>query len=139
MNGISSGKQCLCADLRAASCLVILSALLLTTSGCNAFGNRKVVQELQAENERLISEFRAQRDSNERLKRQNHELETRVAESEKLLARTYQNGGPRISSLLGVDPAPRAATSFPPASSGSDSGFQSNGSTTPGGLKWEPR
>lgn len=69
--------------------------------GCNSFGNAKLVQELRSENERLLTEFRSERDRREESEKALAQIESRLAESEKLLARQYQQPASRLSSLPG--------------------------------------
>lgn len=73
--------------------------LLITLSGCNSFGSGKLVQQLQNENERLLTEFRAEKKRREEFEKQNRTLEARLSESEKLLARQSQGASSRLSSL----------------------------------------
>ena len=79
---------------------LLILALLLPTFGCNSFSNGKLVQQLQSENERLLTEFRAERQRREESERVNRTLEARLSESEKLLARQTPGAAPnRLSSL----------------------------------------
>ena len=58
------------------------------------------MQQLQHENERLLTEFRAERSRREEFERVNRTLEARLSESEKLLARQTQGAAAnRVSSL----------------------------------------
>lgn len=124
-----------CARLQRLPVLAMISVLVLVT-GCNSFGNAKLVQELRSENERLLAEFRAERDRREEAERTQKLMETRLAESEKLLARSYNAPGPsRLSSLPQYDQ---------PTSSGFP-GNDSRPSSIPGaldggsGLRWQGR
>jgi hypothetical protein len=82
--------------------LLIAGILAWTQPGCNTFGLRGQLQQLEVENNRLLSEFRAERQRREAAERNAQELETRLAESEKLLARQSQQSlGGRLSSLPG--------------------------------------
>ncbi len=132
-----------------------LTVLLLAGSGCNSFGNSRLVKELQSENDRLLAEFRAQRTRSEELEKSNQLQAQRLAESEKLLARLSQGGGPgRVSSLptnlpsstsqfgFGSSPAGSSPTgSFPSGSSsaGESAGAYENSLADPSSLKWQPR
>ncbi|MCA9192877.1 MAG: hypothetical protein KDB03_13970 [Planctomycetales bacterium] len=79
-------------------CHVSLGLALL--SGCSSFGQGKMLKQLQTENERLLSEFRQQRDQLGVLKQQNQLLASRLEESEKLLARqATTESGDRLSRL----------------------------------------
>ncbi len=87
-------------------CLVAIAAITLLP-GCNAFGLRKQLQQLETENGRLLSEFRAERQRRETAERTAQQLEIRLAESEKLLARQTQDSSPgRLSSLSSFPPRP---------------------------------
>lgn len=116
-----------------AKILPLLAAVLIAFAGCNSLGSGKLAEQLRDENQRLVSEFRAQRDANEKLREKNQLLENRVAESEKLLARTLSGAESRISSR----PLPTTSSlgsgpeSFQPASQASPA---SNGE-----LRWQPR
>ncbi len=103
--------------------------LLACLAGCNSLGSGKLADQLREENERLISEFRAQRDANEKLRQQNQMLEDRVAESEKLLARTLSQTNSRISSR------PFPSTTPGQSSSSQIAPLPSTGSAN---LKWQP-
>lgn len=84
--------------LIALCCLCSLPAL----TGCNSFGNGKLIRQLQNENDRLLSEFRAERNRREEAEQAKFELEDRLAESEKLLAQQAESGSSqRLSSLPG--------------------------------------
>ncbi len=118
---------------------VLLSGGMLFSAlaGCNSLGSGKLAEQLREENERLISEFRAQRDANEKLREHNELLEDRVAESEKLLARTLSQTDSRISSR------PFPSTSSIRSTDKSAPAIPRTGnlpSTSPvaGGLKWQP-
>ncbi len=78
----------------------LVLAFLLALTGCGTFGSSKVVQQLQNENERLVAEFRAQRDQNVQLSQRLNDAQARLAESEKMLARlTPLSPGQRLSRL----------------------------------------
>ena len=106
--------------------------------GCGS--HRRVVQ-LQSDNERLLAEYRAQRDQNKDLAQKNAILEARVAESEKMLAQLNRTSGSRISML---DRPQLSAGNFAtqsPANAGK-SPASVPGSADPAGqgveLKWKP-
>ncbi len=120
-------------------------ALLVLVSGCNSFGNSRLVKELQTENERLLTEFRGQRDRASELEKANRLQAERLAESEKLLARMSQGAGTtgRLSSL------PQAANpsvgeggipsgNMPVGASGGSLASPPT-SAVPGDLRWQPR
>ena len=122
--------------------LTILCASLIGIAGCNSFGNSRLVKELQSENDRLLSEFRAQRDRAAELEKTNQLQASRLAESEKLLARLSQGGGAgRLSSL------PHGGLTSPAVNSPGLGSVNSNltapsASPPPGSageLRWQPR
>lgn len=136
-------------------------ALILTLSGCNSFGNSRLVKELQSENERLLGEFRGQRDRATELEKANRQQAERLAESEKLLARLSQGtSAGRLSSLpqtnlpaVGPNGSPSSfganlsgnALKSPPSPSASglsapaNSAPSTSSSTSPSELRWQPR
>lgn len=94
------------------SWLVILTAVT-SMPGCGAFGLRKQLQQLEHENSRLLSEFRAERQRREVAEQNAQQMEHRLAESEKLLARQMQEGaGGRLSSLPNQSLSPGLPGSF---------------------------
>jgi hypothetical protein len=127
--------------------------MLVALSGCNSFGNARLVKELQSENERLLSEFRAQRDRAGELEKANQLQAERLAESEKLLARLSQGGGAgRLSSLpfsdlsgAGVGGSPNQAPGGPFNRLGPAAGAAGTAGSTPSpaapaaDLRWQPR
>lgn len=115
--------------------LAILLSLFGPLFGCNTFGNAKLVQELRLENERLLTEYRAEKNRREVSEEAVKVMEARLAESEKLLARQYQSPSSRLSSL------PAATNSFEANRPNSGAGF---GEAAPledqeSGLKWQRR
>lgn len=138
-----------------AICVGGMLGLLAISSGCNTFGNGKLLQELRNENERLLAEFRAERERREQLGKALQVAESRLSESEKLLARQYQAAEPgRLSSLQnqpaaqrlgGYSNLPSNASAFngdlpgagPYGGGSQDVGYQNtdDGST----LKWQRR
>lgn len=71
--------------------MVIACVLALGCTGCGMLGGSSQLKQLQAENDKLVSEYRAQRDKVAKLQETNVALEQRVAEAEKLLARSGHN------------------------------------------------
>lgn len=66
------------------------------------FGGSAQLKQLQAENDKLVTEYRAQRDKVAKLQETNVALEQRVAEAEKLLARSGHNlPSSRLSQIPG--------------------------------------
>ena len=113
-------------------CLCI--SILPMTAGCSMFGSGKVVQQLQNENDRLLSEFRAERQRRDEAERANKILEARLAESEKLLARQSQ-GASRLSSLQNGNNY--LGTSAPPPTVAPDA-FTPDGDQE-SGVQWQRR
>ena len=72
-------------------------SLLLAAAGCTS--NTQRIQQLQSENDRLLSEYRAQRDQVTQLNERLATLQSRLAESEKLLARQSPLPTSRVSRL----------------------------------------
>ena len=67
--------------------------LLLLVPGCQNWSGLSRSKQLQQENERLLSDFRAQKQIAEELYARNQKLDQRLAESEKLIARMNQASG----------------------------------------------
>ena len=65
----------------------LLLLLPLVLSGCQRFSGGQAMRQYQMESDRLLSEFRAQKKRAEDLEVRNGQLEQRLAESEKMLAR----------------------------------------------------
>jgi hypothetical protein len=121
-------------------CLLACAAI----SGCNSLGNAKLVQELRNENERLLAEFRAERDKREKLERDKALVENRLAESEKLLARSYSGSLPsRLSSLPRYDqstaPGPLGGSSGTNQGLSADGWPESQAGQGGSGLRWQRR
>lgn len=115
--------------------LTLIASLVIGFSGCNSMGAGKQMKQLEMENNRLLSEFRAERQRRESAERTAQQLEHRLAESEKMLARQLQNGSApsRLSSLPGGS---GSLSSF----GSSDPNSMSSGATgASGDLKWHRR
>ena len=124
------------------------AALLVVIGGCGSGGQR--LQQLQNENDRLLSEYRAQRDQVAQLNEKLAVAQNRLAESEKLLARQSSLPSSRLSRLN--DPNSLSTTgprqSGPPsgsptagASAGGSANSQSNSSanvSSASELYWRP-
>ena len=128
-------------------------ALLVTFSGCRKFPGPAQMQQFQIDNERLLSEFRAQKKRADDLQARNDQLTHRLNESESTLARV-QGSSPanrvssndagrsplRANSLggssgLGIDPRllpPGSGTLERPSAAGGTS------PTPADGMKWRP-
>ena len=122
--------------------LVVLP--LIAAGGCSSFGNGKLVKELQRDNDRLLTEFRAERGRREEAEKRARLLENRLAESEKLLARQSQSYSPsRISSLqpgraeLSQGLLPSQSTSVP--SLGGPAARPKAPASGEPGFKWQRR
>lgn len=114
-------------------------------AGCNSFGNGKLVQELRNENERLLAEFRAERERREQSERTAKLMERRLAESEKMLARQYQSPQAERLSRLHAPFVPGSAGNGgfaqPPFSSElqGTTGNQEPSADPGTGLRWQRR
>ena len=101
------------------------------------FGGAAQLKQLQAENDKLVNEYRAQRDKVAKLQETNVALEQRVAEAEKLLARSGHNlPTTRLSQVPGRTPSSLSTTAppyVPPPASGTTAGSPADGD-----LKWRP-
>lgn len=115
--------------------LALLLPSLFVLVGCNTFGNAKLVQELRLENERLLTEYRAEKNRREESDEAVKIMEARLAESEKLLARQYQSPSSRLSSL----PAANSSYNSAPQDFGGASGDQSQLEDQDAGLRWQRR
>ena len=71
----------------------------LNFTGCQRFPGGQAMRQYQLESDRLLAEFRAQKKRAEELEVRNGQLEQRLAESEKLLARSL--GGSSSRSAAG--------------------------------------
>jgi hypothetical protein len=97
------------------------------------------MRQYQLESERLVSEFRAQKKRAEELEARNVQLEQRLAESEKMLART-QNGSGRRSVrgggeiLLGESRDTRTLENLSDSGSSRSSAANGISGRLPGGL-----
>ena len=115
-------------------------ALLGVASGCNSLGNSRLVKELQTENERLLSEFRGQRDRAAELEKANRLQAERLAESEKMLARLTQGvGSGRLSSLPPASSSGAAAGSLMNSTANLPSASPAGSGTSSDELRWQPR
>ena len=102
------------------------STLLAITLGCGS-GSQRLTQ-LQNENDRLMSEYRAQRDQVSQLNEKLAISQNRLAESEKLLARQSPMPSSRLSRLNDSSSLPASVPSFGAQSLGKPSGIAAGGS-----------
>ncbi len=118
-----------------ATLLALIASIVVGSAGCNSIGAGKQMKQLEMENNRLLSEFRAERQRRESAERTAQQLELRLAESEKMLARQLQNGSSpsRLSSLPG---GPGSLSSF---GSPDSSSISPGASGANGDLKWHRR
>ena len=101
--------------------LLCLCSLMPWATGCGLFGGGQQLKQLQNENDRLLAEYRAQRERLTQLQETNAALEARVGEAERLLAQRGQ--GLPSSRISRAQPRPSglnppgngtAAPSIPP-------------------------
>lgn len=84
-------------SVKAPRSLIMFLCICVAAAGCG--GSSQRLQQLQNENDRLISEYRAQRDQVSQLNERLATLQNRLAESEKLLARQSPSPSTRLSRL----------------------------------------
>lgn len=104
-------------------------ALVAITSGCGS--NNQRLTQLQNENDRLLNEYRAQRDQVAQLNEKLALAQNRLAESEKLLARQSPSPSTRLSRLNDPTSLPTTPT-FGSANRGTATGSASGAGA--GGL-----
>lgn len=93
-------------------------ATLLLSGGCGLFGQQQLEQ-CRGESDRLLAEYRTERDARQRFEIQNRALVDRVADLEQRLAVIGDVADPRLATRSGRDSAAAAApplASAPPAS-----------------------
>ena len=95
--------------------------LILSTSGCQQWPGNHAMRQYQIESERLLSEYRSQKKRAEELEQRNVQLERRLGESER-----------EIAKLQGRNPSSRMANN--PGTSGTLSGLSSGSMSGGGGL-----
>jgi hypothetical protein len=95
--------------------------LILSTSGCQQWPGNHAMRQYQIESERLLSEFRSQKKRAEDLEQRNVQLERRLGESER-----------EIAKLQGRNPSSRMANN--PGAVGTLSGLSSGSMSGGGGL-----
>jgi len=98
-----------------ASRVVVFAVTLLLCTGCQQFpwpGSQQAKQ-FQVDSERMLSEFRAQKKRADELAAKNQQLEARLAESEKSLARQNLQSLSQSSSSSSRNGRRGAATSKP--------------------------
>ena len=100
--------------------------LILSTSGCQQWPGNHAMRQYQIESERLLSEFRSQKKRAEDLEQRNVQLERRLGESEREIAKLQ---GRNPSSRMANNPGTGGTLSG--LSSGSMSGSMSGGGGLP--------
>jgi len=95
--------------------------LILSTSGCQQWPGNHAMRQYQIESERLLSEFRSQKKRAEDLEQRNVQLERRLGESER-----------EIAKLQGRNPSSRMANNS--GTGGTLSGLSSGSMSGGGGL-----
>lgn len=98
---------------------ILCSVLVAIFCGCGS--NNQRLTQLQNENDRLLNEYRAQRDQVAQLNQKLALAQSRLAESEKLLARQSPSPSTRLSRLNDPTSLPTTPT-FGSASRGATSG-----------------
>lgn len=114
--------------------LFLLFLCHAVATGCGS--HHRIVQ-LQSENERLLAEFRSQRDQNRDLSQKNTILEARVAESEKMLAQLNNSSKGRLS-MLERGTQTGSSLPLPNTSLPSGPGASSNLGEANSSLQWKP-
>lgn len=106
-----------------------LGILLLFTTGCGS--NNQRLTQLQNENDRLLSEYRAQRDQVTQLNEKLAVAQNRLAESEKLLARQSPMPASRLSRLNDPSGLNSSAPTFGSHSQGAASSSSAGSASKP--------
>lgn len=98
--------------------IIVVVGLCIGSTGCGLLGNRKY-KECQAESERLLTDYRTERDRADRLAVQNRAMTDRVAVLEQRLATSQQAparyGPPQIAAQP-ADLVPRYPAGLPSSS-----------------------
>ena len=110
------------------SWIICFTTLLAIATGCGS-GSQRLTQ-LQNENDRLMSEYRAQRDQVTQLNEKLAVVQNRLAESEKLLARQSPMPSSRLSRLNDPSSLASSVPSFGAQSRGTPTGSTAGGLAT---------
>ncbi len=86
----------------AARDVVGMLAIVVCCSGCGMFGGAAQLKQLQAENDKLVNEYRAQRDKVAKLQETNVALEQRGPKRKNCWLARYNMPSSRLSKFLGV-------------------------------------
>ena len=70
-----------------------LGILVICVTGCQQWPGNQAMRQYQVESERLLSEFRSQKKRAEDLEKRNYQLEQRLGEGERALARLQGGAG----------------------------------------------
>lgn len=116
--------------------------LILSTSGCQQWPGNHAMRQYQIESERLLSEFRSQKKRAEDLEQRNVQLERRLGESEREIAKLQgRNPSSRMANnpgaggtLSGLSSGPISGGGGLPDARPGTSGRFSSGSLSPGSL-----
>ncbi len=123
-----------------------LGILLISVTGCQQWPGNQAMRQYQVESERLLSEFRSQKKRAEDLEKRNYQLEQRLGESERALARLQGGaGGSRMANRGGVEVGDGDLTSrriggggLPDVQPGPAGRLSSVPYEVPGGLQGNP-
>ncbi len=119
----------------------VVTLLGVSLCGCSlpGLGSGKLVNELRAENDRLLSEFRAERTRRESAEASLRQAESKLAESEKMLAQNLGPNSGRLSQVSGPFRDPTRLPSTLPTTG--NAGFPSSlgGRSNRGNLQWQRR
>lgn len=113
-------------SIAAALRAMVATGMVVCLSGCGTFGSGQQLKQLQMENDRLVSEYRAQRERVAALQETNAALEARVGEAERMLAQV----GKTLPSSR-ISRAPQRSSGSASSSSGPNSPAGSGSSTAP--------
>lgn len=85
-----------------ATLLLATLFLIAPLTGCQRWPNGQAMKQYQMESDRLLAEFRAQKKRAEELEVRNNQLEQRLAESEKMVARSQLGLGGRSTASQSI-------------------------------------
>jgi hypothetical protein len=77
--------------------MLFFGGLGLLSTGCQQWPGTQAMRQYQLESDRLLSEFRTQKKRAEELAARNQQLEQRLGESEKMIARLQGSGNSRFA------------------------------------------
>jgi hypothetical protein len=109
------------------SCIVVVLCL----TGCQQWPGNTAMRQYQLESDRLLSEFRAQKKRAEELEQRNVQLEQRLDETEKMLARVQGRGSSRLANA-GAYGGPGSGNERDLTDIGSPNGMAQPGRRIPG-------